>query len=319
MSEPSDRRRQRFSGRQKFLLGVVAVALFGAGLYFGIQFAKPPPRPDFRSEEIFRDREPPAERDRDAEAPGIDQPPLAPPPVELRRQPPPGRRGRPRIAIIIDDLGRRVQDLDALERLGIPLTYSVLPYESRTPQVAAALRRRDAEFLCHLPMEAKGGASAGPGALMLSMTRDELVAATRRALAAVPGAAGVNNHMGSAISADRRAITTVLEIIGEEGLYYIDSRTGIDTLGYSVARQLGIPAGERQVFLDAERDPEAIRLEFERLLAISAERGGAIAIAHPFPETLEVLAAVLPAATAEGFEFVTAHALLESSNLSGAG
>lgn len=216
---------------------------------------------------------------------------------------------------MIDDLGRSVEDLDALAQLGIQLTYSILPYESRTPQVAAALRRRGEEFLCHLPMEAMGGVSAGPGALMLSMSHDELAAATRRALAAVPGAVGVNNHMGSAISADRQAITTVLTVIAEQGLYYIDSRTGIDTLGYSVARQLGIPAGERQVFLDADRDPEAIRSEFDRLLALAAERGGALAIAHPTPETLEVLTSAVPVAVADGFEFVTARSLLESAAL----
>ncbi|MCP4658390.1 MAG: divergent polysaccharide deacetylase family protein [bacterium] len=315
MTQPSSHRRERLSGRSKFLLAAGAVALFAGGLYFGIQFAKPPPRPDFSAEGISREPEPRRDRAREIVSPDIDQAPPAPPPVEVRRQPPPGRRGRPRIAIVIDDLGRGIEDLDRLGDLGIPLTYSVLPFESRTPQVVTELRRRDAEFLCHLPMEAQGGASAGPGALLLRMSHDELVAATRRALAAVPGAVGVNNHMGSAVSAERRAITTVLTVIAEEGLYYIDSRTGIDTLGYSVARQLGIPAGERQVFLDADRDPEAIRHEFERLLALGTERGGAIAIAHPTPETLQVLASAVPAAIADGFEFVTARSLLESSTL----
>ncbi len=319
MTQPSGRRRQPLSGPWKLLFAGGALALFAGGLYLGIQFAKPPPRPDFSAEGVSREPEPSTDRDRQTVVPDVDQPPPAPPPAAVLRQPSPGRRGRPRIAIVIDDLGRSIEDLDRLGALGIPLTYSVLPYESRTPQVVAELRRRGAEFLCHLPMEAQGGASAGPGALLLSMSHDELVAATRRALAAVPGAVGVNNHMGSAISAERRAITTVLTVIAEEGLYYIDSRTGIDTLGYSVARQLGIAAAERQVFLDAERNPEAIAREFERLLGFGTERGGAIAIAHPTPETLQVLAAVVPPAIADGFEFVTARALLESSDGSGAG
>ncbi len=102
---------------------------------------------------------------------------------------------------MIDDLGRGLRDLAVLDELGITLTYSVLPYETHTAQVVAELRSHGVEYLCHLPMEAKGGANPGPGALLLDMSHDQLREATRQALAAVPGAAGVNNHMGSGMAA----------------------------------------------------------------------------------------------------------------------
>ena len=287
-------RRRRGAGRSKALLTAGAVVLFIVGIYAGFEIAKPPPRPDFGTAPTPPEAAPPAET----------PPAAAPAPLTIERQPPPEGGSRPRISIIIDDLGRSLRDLETLGSLGIPLTYSVLPFETYTPQVVAELERRGAEYLCHLPMEARGGADPGPGALTLA-------AATRRALAAVPGAAGVNNHMGSGMLFDREAMTTVLAVLAEQRLFFLDSRTSADTLGYSLARHLGLPAGERQVFLDTERDPAFIRAQFAALLAAARARGGATAIAHPYPETLEILAAAVPAARAQGFEFVRASALLE--------
>ncbi|MCP3957687.1 MAG: divergent polysaccharide deacetylase family protein [bacterium] len=311
MTRTTRRRRAAGNGWLKTLLLTGAAIMFAAGIYLGVELAKPPPRPDFG----------PAPAPSVDPAPGAAEPPAAgplstppsptPPELEIARQPPPGGNRRPRISIVIDDLGRSLSDLDILADLAVPLTYSVLPFESHTPQVVAELRRRRAEILCHLPMEAKGGANPGPGALLLSMSDEQLAEATRRALAAVPGAAGVNNHMGSGLLARRDAATTVLSVLAEQKLYFLDSRTSADTLGYSLARHLGLPAGERQVFLDTHRDRAFIRDQFAALLAAARERGGATAIAHPYPETLELLAAEIPAARAQGFEFVTASALLE--------
>jgi polysaccharide deacetylase 2 family uncharacterized protein YibQ len=321
MSQPS-RRRSPPRGRRPLLI-LAAAILFGAGIYFGIELGKPPPRPDFSVREpAVRE---PAVREPAEPPPGLTEP--TPPPadagdpgapaapatgaVEVVRQPPAGSSGQPRISIVIDDLGRSVRDLDALASLGIPLTYSVLPFESQTPRVVAELRRRGAELLCHLPMEAKGDADPGPGALYLEMTPEELAAATRRALEAVPGAAGVNNHMGSAIAPEPEAMSVVMSVVAERGLYFLDSRTSADTLGYTLARRFGVPAGERQVFLDTERDPAFIREQFAALLEAASERGGAIAIAHPYPETLAILTAEVPEAIARGFRFVPASALMD--------
>lgn len=304
------RGRRGLSPAMTLTLGLLALGLFVAGIYFGFQAAKPPPPPDLS---VLR----PPENAPPEKAPAPEPPPALEPteqPLDVERQPAPGKRLHPRIAIIIDDLGRSLQDLDALARLGVPLTYSVLPYEVKTSQVVAELRRRKVDYMCHLPMEAKNDhADPGPGALRLDMDHEELVAATYRALVATDGAVGVNNHMGSAISADRDAITTVLEVIHDRHLFYVDSRTGADTLGYSVARQLGMPAGERQVFLDTDPDAPSVDAQFDALLAVARQRGGAIAIGHPHPATLDVLAERIPEARTDGFEFVTVRKLLDGS------
>ena len=311
MSSPSRRSAAARKASQKetrkwlFLLG--GAILFAIGLYFGIEIGKPPPRPDFgrppevaASEPAPKATSTPATKETEPNTPSVD----------VVRQPPPGDSNRPRIALVIDDLGRSLQDLDTLAALGVPITYAVLPFETKTSEVVAELRRRQEEILCHLPMEAKGGANPGPGALLLSMSQGELRQATAKALDAVPGAVGVNNHMGSGIAANQEAIATVVSVVGQRELYFLDSRTTHETLGYSIARQMGIPAAERQVFLDTKRDRDFIRGQFQKLLQEATRRGGAIAIAHPYGETLDILAEEVPKALDQGFDFVPTSTLL---------
>ena len=129
----------------------------------------------------------------------------------------------------------------------------------------------------------------------------------------MPGAIGVNNHMGSQLSSDRSAMTAILGEIRREGRYFLDSRTTAASVGFEVARELGIPAANRDLFLDDDPGRKAIAAAFARLLETARERGAAIAIAHPRPATLEVLADEIPRAVAAGFEFVPVSYLLERS------
>jgi polysaccharide deacetylase 2 family uncharacterized protein YibQ len=211
---------------------------------------------------------------------------------------------------VIDDLGRSVDDIDTLGKLGVPITYAVLPFESETQAVVAALHRRGAEVLCHLPMQPVHGENPGPGALLFGMDKETLERTTTAALAAVPGAVGVNNHMGSRLSADERSMRAVLGVLAGRGLFFLDSRTSPESVGYRVAGKMGVPAAERQVFLDSDMRPQMVREQFLRTLELARKRGSAIAIGHPHAATLAMLAAEVPRARAEGYEFVVVSRLL---------
>ncbi|MEL7059187.1 MAG: divergent polysaccharide deacetylase family protein [Acidobacteriota bacterium] len=338
---PASSRRRGLAGsgrRGGWRLALLCVLLFAAGLWIGLEVAAPPPAPDFSTlgtadlpSSAGGDLRPGDEIRATSSA----EPPVATPiaggPIESEPRPesPPQvdsavgdpaaagspasgspAIGSPAVALVIDDLGRSVAQVDALETLGIDLTYSVLPFESRTAQVVAALHERGLEYLCHLPMEPRSAVDPGAGALRLSMSAETLSAATRRALDAVPGSRGVNNHMGSALAADEDAMRVVLAVLAERGLYFVDSRTTADTVGYRLARDLGVPATERQVFLDNDRDPEKIRRQFRELLARARRDGSALAIAHPYPETIATLRSEVARARSEGFVFVPASELV---------
>lgn len=221
----------------------------------------------------------------------------------------------PQVALVIDDLGRSVEDVHRLSRLGVPVTYAVLPFETLTPEVVAEVRRLGGELVLHLPMEGRDGANPGPGALRVGMPVGELVAATRAALEAVPGAAGVNNHMGSVLSADASSMRAVLREIAGDGVYFLDSRTTAESVAYPAARELGIAAAERDVFLDGELTEEAVRRQFRRVLDVALEEGSGIAIGHPHAVTLGVLEEEIPRALEAGFRFVEVSALVDRSVL----
>lgn len=286
-----------------FLL-VVGLLLFAGGVYFGgrLQHKLHLPTVAGASRPLgtARSAMPTARHRTVSESAAGDATPLPP------------TAGHPsRVALVIDDLGRSVAEVRQLRELGVVLTYSVLPFESVTPKVVEELHRLEVEVLCHLPMEAESSADPGPGALRLGMSDAQLVALTRSALEAVPGAVGVNNHMGSALSADARSMRAILSAIAEKGLFYLDSRTNPESVGYREAERLGIPAAERQVFLDADPSPAAIAEEFRRMLQIASDKGVVIAIAHPHPATLEVLARELRRAKAAGYEFVPVSYLVD--------
>ena len=105
-------------------------------------------------------------------------------------------------------------------------------------------------------------ANPGPGALRGEMSEEELAAGVSAALSAVPGARGVNNHMGSRFTADQDRMALVLGLLRKRGLYFVDSRTTAESVGYRLALAQGVPSAERHVFLDGDPTPEVIRQQF---------------------------------------------------------
>ncbi|HLF57221.1 MAG TPA: divergent polysaccharide deacetylase family protein [Thermoanaerobaculia bacterium] len=303
----ASRRSRRRLGTGLLLLGCAAL-LLGIGFWFGGRMearlrpaaprvGSPPPVPAVKPvEELVKAARP-------ATRPQVEEP--APTPATPRRE-------SARIAIVIDDLGRSLAEVDRLEALGVPLSYAVLPFEPRTREIVQRLRGRRAEILCHLPMAARDGENAGPGAISAELPVRRIKRLTEAALDAVTGAVGVNNHMGSQVTADADAMRAILEVVGKRRLFFLDSRTTAESRAFELARAAGIPAARRTVFLDAEPGVEPVAEAFAELLAIARRDGAAIGIGHPRRTTFELLEREVPAALAAGFEFVPVSYLLES-------
>src|SRR4029078_8980585 len=98
------------------------------------------------------------------------------------------------LALVLAARGRSLDEVSALDDLRVPLSYSVLPYETMTREVVGRLRDEHRESLRPLPMQpVDGEANPGPGALLEGMGEEALQKTTRAAIARVPGAVGVNN------------------------------------------------------------------------------------------------------------------------------
>jgi hypothetical protein len=129
-------------------------------------------------------------------------------------------------------------------------------------------------------MEATGGEDPGPGALRTDQSPEVIESLLAKAFASVPGARGMNNHMGSKATADPALMKVVLGYLKKEGKFYIDSRTTADTVGPRVAAELGVPCVQRDVFIDATTSPDDIAAAFSKGVAEAETRGSAVMIGH---------------------------------------
>jgi polysaccharide deacetylase 2 family uncharacterized protein YibQ len=221
---------------------------------------------------------------------------------------------QPRIAIIIDDLGYQLESGRRAIQLPGPITFAVLPGTPHSRRLAGFAHDRGKEVLMHLPLEAVNyQGPAEPGGITLDMSRDAFRTTFANAIETVPFAIGVSSHRGSLLTRHPGHMTWLMQEIGErEELFFIDSYTTPESVALKVAAEEGVSATRRDVFLDHDRSIEAVARELERLKDLARRRGHAVAIGHPFPETLEVLERELPKLAAEGFELVTISALLHA-------
>jgi hypothetical protein len=209
---------------------------------------------------------------------------------------PPPEDVPPRVAIIIDDLGYDRRIARRFLELDTDFTFSVLPHTPYTRTISREVHERGRELILHLPMEPLEypRIDPGPGALLTSMTPDELIEQLRSNLAAVPGIKGVNSHMGSRLTAAADQMNQIFSILKQQKLYFVDSRSTARTRGRSSAKLLQVRFAERDVFIDHVQDPAFIRSQCRKLVRIARKKGYAVGIAHPYKSTYKVLLEMLP-------------------------
>lgn len=218
--------------------------------------------------------------------------------------------GPPSIAIIIDDMGDRKRlGWQALQLPG-PVAYAFLPDTPHGAPMAEAARRANKEVLLHLPMDPVQ-ARAHPTSISASDDQGTVRSRLMQALASVPQAVGVNNHQGSRITQSARHMDWLMADLKRlNPLYFIDSRTSGRSVAYQAARDHGIPAAKRNIFLDTDPDGAAVAEQFFRLTQRAKRFGTALAIGHPYPSTLRVLNRELSQLPAHGVKLISPSALI---------
>jgi len=212
--------------------------------------------------------------------------------------------GRPMIAMVIDDLGLRRANTAALIAMPGPLTLAFLPYADALEAQTRAARAAGHELLVHVPMEAAGHEWPGPNALLSSLSPTEVLSRLRAQLRSFPGFVGVNNHMGSLLTADRAEMALVMAELRSRELLFLDSRTTSKSVAAREAQRLGVPHTERDVFLDNELGLDYVRRQLGQTEQLARRRGSAVAIGHPHDVTIEALRGWLPTLEERGFALV---------------
>lgn len=242
--------------------------------------------------------------------------PRAPGPGETPGEEPPGWRfgtpENPVAAIVIDDFGYRAATDTALLARNLPITPAVLPNLPHSRTIADAAREMGYEVILHLPMEPFPGARAEPDSIGPGMTPGETREAIGRALESVGTVVGVNNHMGSLATADLALMQEVLLEIESRGLFFLDSLTTGDSKAGEAAESLGLTILRRDIFLDNFREPDYIKGQIDRLIAVARRRGRAIGIGHVYPETFDALEEKMPDFIEAGIAIMPLSALIET-------
>lgn len=218
---------------------------------------------------------------------------------------------QPAIAIIIDDMGNlQHRDKRALQLDG-DITLSFLPYTPHARELAELAHQANKEIMLHLPMESMEHDKLGPGALTLDMSAQQFSKQFQLDLSAIPHVAGINNHMGSLLTQHPGHMQWLMtELSKHRDLYFVDSYTTKTSIAQQLANENWIPNARRDVFLDHDRNPETIRFHFNRLLKKARKNGTALAIGHPFPETMAILEEELPKLREQGITLLPVSKLV---------
>jgi len=215
------------------------------------------------------------------------------------------------MSIIIDDLGQSSERDNRTLALPGPVTMAVMPDTPHATTFARQAHKAGKTVILHMPMDP----ATGPYAWHPEVALTELARRLDAALAKVPYAAGINNHMGSRMTAQRQPMAWLMGELQQRHLFFVDSRTSAATVAAAEAQRIGLANVSRDVFLDDVRTTEAITAQLQEGVALARRQGSAVLIGHPYPQTLAVLEREMPRLRSQGIELITLQQMIgERSN-----
>jgi len=215
-------------------------------------------------------------------------------------------------SIIIDDVGNNFEYGRDVINLPATLTIAILPKTTYAKGLARLAAKNNKEVMLHLPMQSVEHHQHSPGTLDLHMTRNEFSRQLRLNLNSVPYIRGVNNHMGSLLTRHPGHMTWLMDELSRHGgLYFIDSKTTSKSIAEKIAGEYKIPNLSRDFFLDPDHKKNTLRRQFDRFIQKINRRGYALAIAHPYPETIKFLKAHLKELGEQGITLIPVSDLVQ--------
>jgi uncharacterized protein len=226
--------------------------------------------------------------------------PIIPPAIPLAK-------GSGKVVIILDDWGYSTKNCQYLRDIKSPITVAVLPDLPHTAEVMQCAHDAGKEIMLHLPMEPHNNLDKYPEDYIIktAMSPIKIDHLLSDILDKMPLVDGVNNHMGSKATEDRKVMTTVFRQLKHRKLFFVDSRVTAESVCGPLAKEIGVPFASRDVFLDNVNERAAIQAQLMVLARLAKKKGWAVAIGHDRTLTLQVIQEQVPSLRAQGLEFVT--------------
>lgn len=221
-----------------------------------------------------------------------------------------------KIALVIDDWGYSLRNKDFITNNDFHVTISVLPFKAYSTHVAQLAYHKNKDVIIHMPMEPLHKEEYGleEKTLLTTMDGKTVVRFLDEAMAVVPYAKGMSNHMGSKATQDRRLMKIVFDYLKNRHLFFLDSLVTPRTVAKSLAKGSGILCFQRDVFIDNESDPAYIRKQIEQLAGVAKRKGVAVGLGHDRPATIAVLTEIIPRLQEEGYRFINLSEVNESAS-----
>ena len=222
------------------------------------------------------------------------------------------RKYEGKIAIIVDDCGADMVAVRTLLNTGLPFSYAILPEKEFSSDVLEMVKSKGRVPLLHLPMEplSRSAMSEGKRTILTSASAPSQQSLLRKHLHSLPGVVGVNNHQGSKATADKSTMKAVLQVLKNEKLFFVDSRTNSASIARDMAKQMGVPTARNDIFLDNSSNVEDIRKQIYKAFAMAEKNGSAIAICHARPNTAQCWKQYAEEFKKTGITFVPVNKLL---------
>ncbi|MBP5519783.1 MAG: divergent polysaccharide deacetylase family protein [Treponema sp.] len=230
------------------------------------------------------------------------------PQVEKSKYNFPAAKNNAQLIFVFDDGGQNLSHLKPFLQLPFPITVAVLPQLAHSSEAASQVRKAGFEVMLHQPMQAiNSSVNPGPGAIKPEMSENQILSTLFQNVTEIGPIAGMNNHEGSAITADAEKIATVMQFCSQEGIFFLDSRTNVETKVPYVARELGYSYYERNIFLDNEKTAANALKELKKGLELANKNGNVIMIGHIWSADFlpAFLQEVYPELKAKGYTFST--------------
>ncbi|HHF6614853.1 TPA: divergent polysaccharide deacetylase family protein [Haemophilus influenzae] len=198
-----------------------------------------------------------------------------------------------KLAIVIDDVGYHLKEDAAIFAMPREISVAIIPAAPYARARNQEAKSQGRDILIHMPMQPVSAVKIEDGGLHLGMSEAQVNDRVNTAKNIVRDAIGMNNHMGSAATADPQLMTYLMTALQEKHLFFLDSRTIGKSVAGKIAKEQGVRSLDRHIFLDDSNEFADVQRQFKAAIHYARKHGSAIAIGHPRQNTIAVLQAGL--------------------------
>lgn len=206
-------------------------------------------------------------------------------PWQVYSRPASSLESRPRIAVVVTNLGTRKETTEQALRMPGPVTLTFAPYARKLGEWIDKARADGHEVMITLPMEPRDfpRSDAGPYALLTTLTPEQNMRRLEWVLSRATGYIGVTNYQGSGFAAKQSAVSPIMSAIARRGLIYFDTSMNADSDALEAAKSAGGVGAEADIVADSDLNRRAISRKLAEAEVVAKSNNTAIVLIDSYP------------------------------------